>query len=344
MYSNNRIRRQYLKRTYGMYAILAVLILASGCTGKQTQVESKGSKKIGISKIVAHPALDQVEKGIQDELAALGITATFDVQSANGDPNTATQIASKFLSDKVDAVVAIATPTAVAAANTIKTIPVVFSVVTDPIAAGLVNSADKGLNNVTGLSDKTDIVAHLTLFRDVAKIKTLGYIYTSSEANSAASLLEIQAACKTLGLELVTQSITNSSEVKQATQAIVGRVDGVYLTTDNTVFSALPALIEIMRSAKKPIFSSDPTSAVDGGCLFASGFDYYKAGRATGTILAEVLGGKAPADIPVKYITDPTQTDLLIDLDNAALCGITVPEGVIAGANKIFKDGKLTAK
>ncbi len=331
-----------MKKTLTLLCALAALtLIASGCAAKKT---AAGTYKIGISKIVAHPALDAVEQGIQDELAARGITAEYDLQNANGDVNTATQIANKFKTDKVSAVVAIATPTAVAAANTIKDIPVIFSVITDPVGAGLVETLDKGSGNVTGLSDRTDILAHLTLFNSITPIKTLGYIYTSSEANSASSKAEVEAACAKLGITLLAQSINTSAEVKQAAETIMRRVDGIYLTTDNTVFSALPALIAVAQANKKPIFSSDTTSAQEGGCLLASGFDYYKAGRATGVLLADVLAGKKPADIPVKFLTDPSETDFLIDLDVAKALGITIPADILATAGKIFENGKLTIK
>ncbi len=334
-----------MKKTVIAAIVLAALAFA-GCAKKEAAAPAAAAKAyaVGISKIVAHPALDAVEKGIQDELAAEGIEAAFDLQNANGDVNTATQIATKFATDKVNAVVAIATPTAVAAANTIKDVPVIFSVVTDPVSAGLVSSMDRGQGNVTGVSDKTDIYSHLSLFQKVAKVKTLGYIYTSSEANSAASLEEVKAACSSLGIALVEQSITNSNEVKQATEAIIKRVDGIYLTTDNTVFSALPALVEVALANKKPVFSSDTTSAADGGCVIASGFDYYKAGRATGKILAQVLRGTAPADIPVKLLKEPSELDMLLDLDAAKVCGIALPADLVASANKIIENGKLTEK
>jgi putative ABC transport system substrate-binding protein len=333
-----------MKQSIGILAALVILATVSTGCAKNTSKADATSFTVGISKIVAHPALDATEKGIQDELAAQGLSVAFDLQNANGDVNTATQIATKFKNDKVSAVVAIATPTAVAAANAIKDIPVIFSVITDPVGAGLVGPDNKGQGNVTGLSDKIDVLQNITLFARVAKIKTLGYIYTSSEANSAASLADVKASCDKLGITLVEQTITNSSEVKQATEAIVKRVDGIYLTTDNTVFSALPSLIEVALANKKPIFSADTTSAMEGGCLIASGFDYYKAGRATGKIVADVLRGKAPADIPVKYITEPSETDLLIDLDVAKKCGIEIPKDLLDAASKIIENGKLTTK
>lgn len=326
-------------------AIVTLLALIISCTAKKQDTTQATQKiSIGISKIVAHPALDAIEQGVIDELKARNFDFTYDSQNANGDVNTATQIATKFKSDKVSAVVAIATPTAVAAANVISDIPVIFATVTDPVEAGLVTDSYMGQGNVTGSSDRIDVDDQLSLFKRVAQIETLGYIYTSSEANSASALQEVENACKVLGLKLVTQSISNSSEVKQATQAIINRVDGIYLTTDNTVFSALPALVEVALANKKPVFSADTTSAIEGGCLIASGFDYYKAGRATGVILAQVLEGADPASIPVKFFTDPSETDLLIDLDVAKICGITIPEDILANASKVFENGKLTTK
>ncbi|MBR1912685.1 MAG: ABC transporter substrate-binding protein, partial [Treponema sp.] len=134
-------------------------------------------------------------------------------------------------------------------------------------------------------------------------------------------------------------------EVKQAAESIVNRVDGVYLTTDNTVFSAIPALIAVFNKAKKPIYSADVTGAMSGGIAIASGFNYYKAGRATGDIIKEiVIDGKKPAQIPVKFMTKPSDKDLLLDLDVLTECGITIPQSYINQANMIFENGHLTNK
>jgi len=298
---------------------------------------------IGITKIVQHEALDAIEKGIQDQMAIRGIQATYDLQNANGDLNTAAQIANKFKNEKVAVAVGIATPSAVALANTIKDIPVVFSTVTDPVGAKLVSSLDRGEGNVTGLSDAIPTIDHIGMFQQIAGIKTLGYIYTSSEANSISSLALVEEGCKKYGITLVTQSINVSADLRQAAQAIIGRVDGIYITTDNTVFSALPALIQVCSDAKKPIFSADVTGALQGGCMIASGFNYYKAGLATGDIVADILGGKNPADIPVKLLT-PQEMDLLFDLDAAANCGIKIPQDLLDKAVYIYQNGKLTQK
>ena len=307
---------------------------------------SSNSEKmtIGIAKIIQHPALDQVEKGIIDVITEAGIESDFDLQNANGDVNTAAQIANKYNQEKVAVAVGIATPVAVALANTIEEIPVVFGTITDPIGAGLVTTLEHGENNITGMSDAIPSKEHIKLFAEIAGIKTLGYIYTANEANSVSALELVKQGCQEAGIELVTQSITTSMEVKQASEAIINRVDGLYLTTDNTVFSALPSLIQVFEKAKKPIFSGDVTGALEGGCLIASGFDYYKAGRATGDMVVAILNGAKPSEMPVKFMTDTKDSELLIDLDAAKNCNISIPEEYIEQANYIFENGTLTRK
>lgn len=322
-------------------AVMAVFTALALLTAKA----KKDSKvKIGIAKIVQHPALDAIEQGIQDRLAQLGIEAEYNLQNANGDVGTAAQIAALYKSQKVDYAVGIATPVAVALANTIKNKPVIFSCVTDPVGAGLVTDVNSGYRNVTGLSDAIPTVEHIKIFAQIAGIKTLGYIYTSNEANSISSLELVKKGCEQAGIKLVSQSITKSDEVKQAADSIVSRVDGLYLTTDNTVFSALASVIGVFNKAKKPIFSGDVTGAQQGGIFMASGFNYYKAGLATADIIAELIGGKKPASIPVKFITKPEDSDLLFDLDTAKECGITIPEDYLSKANMIYQGGKLTTK
>jgi putative ABC transport system substrate-binding protein len=316
-------------------ALLLCAAVMFSCTGK------KGDEVlIGIAKIVQHEALDACEQGIQDSLEIRGIKAKFDLQNANGDLTTATQIANKFKNDNVKVAIGIATPVAVALANTIKDIPVVFSTVTDPVGANLVSSLSKGEGNVTGLSDALPTEDHINMFMQITGLKTLGFIYTSSEANSITDLKNVEAACQRLGLTLVSQSINTSADLRQAAQTIIGRVDGIYISTDNTVFSALPALIQVAQNAKKPIFSGDVTGALNGGCMIASGFNYYTAGIVTGNIVADILEGKNPADIPVRLLA-PDEMDLLIDLDAAANCGIKIPDELVAQANYIFQDGRL---
>lgn len=330
-----------------MKKLLTVSLAAALCLSSVAAApKAKKAKqvKIGIAKIVQHVALDDIEKGVIDAVKAAGIDAKFDLQNANGDVNTANQIAAQFRDERVDVAVGIATPVAIALANTMKDTPIVFGTVTDPLGAGLVKTLEHGERNVTGMSDELPSVEHIKLFKKIAGIKTLGYIYTASEDNSLSGLELVKKGCKEAGLELVVQSISNSSEVKQAAETIVGRVDGIYLTTDNTVFSALPSLVGVFNKAKKPIFSGDVTGAKNGGCFMASGFNYYKAGYATGEMVVQILNGKKPAEIPVRFMTKPSDSDLLFDLDAAKACGITIPQEYLDQATFIFQNGKLIEK
>ncbi len=325
-----------MKKIAKLAVVLAASALLFGCNEKSSKA------KIGIAKIQQHPALDAAEKGIIDVINEAGLDVEFDLQNANADLNTANQIALKYKDENVKVAVGIATPIAVALANTIKNSPVIFAAVTDPVGADLVSTLEHGENNVTGMSDAVPTDLHIELFAEVTGIKTLGYIYTSSEANSQTSLKLVQDACAKLGLGLVTQAISSTNEVKQAAEAIIDRVDGIYLTTDNTVFSALSGLIQVFGDARKPIFSADVTGAMTGGCLLASGFNYYKAGRATGDIIVDILkNGKKPDEIPVRFMTEPSDSDFLIDLDAAKNCGITIPSELLKQANLIFENGKL---
>lgn len=327
-----------MKKTLGIVLMAAAALTMISCNKKEE------GTKIGIAKIVQHVALDDVERGVMDAIKAAGIDAEFDLQNANGDVNTANQIAAQFKDENVKVAVGIATPVAIALANTMKDIPVVFGTVTDPLGAGLVSTLEHGEGNVTGMSDELPSKQQIKLFKEITGIKTLGYIYSSNEDNSVSSLALVEDGCKEAGLELVVQSITTSAEVKQAAEAIIDRVDGIYLTTDNTVFSALPSLVEVFNKAKKPIFSGDVTGAKNGGCFMAQGFNYYKAGYATGEMVVQILNGAKPDTIPVRFMTNAGDTDLLFDLDVAAECGIEIPAKYLEQANMIIENGKLTEK
>jgi putative ABC transport system substrate-binding protein len=299
---------------------------------------------IGISKIVAHPALDALEKGVQEGVLVEFPNARFDLQNANGEMSTASSIARKFEAENVNAAVGIATPTAQALANAIKDRPVIYCAVTDPVGAGLIRSTQKGEKNITGISDMTPVKQQIELLNRIKPIKTLGHVYCSSEAN-AVSLAEIaRQVCADLGIAFVETTVTNSAEVKQAVQTIVGRVDGIYISNDNTVVSALAAVTSVAKKQGIPVMSADPSSAETNEVLAAWGFDYYKMGRAAGRLVARILKGDKPENIPTIFMTDPSDVDLLLNLDVAAALGLTFPEDVLAVANTVIENGQLNRK
>jgi len=310
-----------------LFITLSLSVFAAG--------EKEDKTIIGISKIVAHPALDSIEQGIQDELADQGFTdIEYDLQNANGEITTAASIANKFKSSRVTVAVGIATPTAQALVNTLKDIPVVYSAVTDPVAAGIISSFDKGEEGIAGVSDLTPVKEQIMMLQRIAGIKSLGHIYSSGEANAVILAEMAEKACAELGIEFVVSTVTNSSEVKQAAQAIINKVDGIYVSTDNTVVSALSSLVDVAMKAGVPIMSADPSSTVGSDVLIAWGFNYYKVGRATGRVVADILNGKSTEDMPTVFMTDPSDTNLVINTDVAEKLGITIPADLLEIASK----------
>ncbi len=317
-------------------AVTISLVVLSGVQAKDVY--------IGISKIVAHPALDALEKGVQDGVKESFPDARFDLQNANGEMSTAASIAQKFKAENVDIAVGIATPTAQALVNAIKDRPVLFCAVTDPEGAGLVKSVQKGEKGVTGTSDMTPVKEQIELLNRIKPLKKLGHVYCAGEANSVSLAAIAGAVCKGLGIEFIETTVTNSSEVKQAVQTIAPRVDGLYLGNDNTIFSALSAVTSVAMKYKIPVMSADPSSAENADVLAAWGFDYYKMGRVTGRLAADIINGAKPVDIPTVYMTDPSDVDLLINKDVAVKLGLTFPADIVQKANKIIENGKLVSK
>ncbi len=325
---------------------LALTILAVSILWVSTVYAAGPAKKviIGISKIVSHPALDAVEKGIQDELKVSKLNVEYDLQNANGDIGTSASIANKFKSEKVALAIGIATPTAQSLVNTLKGTPVVFAAVTDPVKAGLVKSLKGGDKWVTGVSDMTPVKQQIELLLRIKKIKRLGHIYTSSEENAVVLAGIVKQACRELGIEYVETTVSKSAEVKEAAQSIIRRVDALYVSTDNTVVSAMSALADVAMKNRIPIMSADPSSAETYPVLAAWGFDYYKMGRVTGKLVAEILKGKKPEQIPTRFMTKTSDIDLLINLDVAKKLGLNIPKDIVKSANKVVQNGKLIKK
>ncbi len=319
-----------MKKITIISTVLILILLTFGC-----KEESKGIK-IGISKIVAHPALDAIEQGIIDTIKEEYPDATFDLQNANGDMSTATQIANKFKMDKVDLAIGIATPTAMALVGTLENIPVVYSAVTDPVSAGIVESLTKGEKNVAGVSDMTPVSAQIDLLNKMTPIKTLGHIYNSGEANGVALKDMAKEYCLANGIKFVEEVVTNTSEVKQAALALIKKVDGLYLSNDNTIFAALPAILEIANENNVPVMTADPQSALNGDVFAAMGFDQYKLGVASGKVALDVLNGKSTLDMPTVFLTKPSDLNFVINLDVAKKIGISIPEDIKKQATTVL--------
>ncbi|MDT3694167.1 MAG: ABC transporter substrate-binding protein [Mucispirillum sp.] len=331
-----------MKNKLYILMFLVIFILIAGCNKKAAENnDNKSAFKVGIAVINNHPALLEIEQGIIDELKAQNMNVIIDSQNANNDANIINAIASKFASDKKDLSIGIATPAAVALANSITDRPVLFATVNDPIGAGLVDSFDKGKNNVTGLCDALPIREHLKIYHSIYPFKKLGFIYNGAEKNSITMLKTTQEVCDEMGIELLPITIYNPAEVNMAAESLVSRVDAFYVVTDNTLVSGLTALITAAANNKKPIFSEDYTSAVNGGILYAIGFDYYKAGRKTGKMAVEILKGKSPDEMPVTFMEYPEESVVIVDMDRAKALNIEIPKELITENTKIIENNKI---
>ncbi|MBO4388000.1 MAG: ABC transporter substrate-binding protein [Spirochaetales bacterium] len=329
--------------------VLAVLMLtfalfALTAAGSPENKSGEKTYLIGVSKIMAHPALDQIEQGIQDYLATTDLKVTYDFQNCNGDVGTAALIAQLFKEKNADIVVGIATPPAQALANTFggSSVPVVFSAISDPVAAGFTDAHNKSLMpNICGISDKNPIKVQLDTFIKATGVKTIGMVYCSGEANGVSQMEEAGQACAELGVELVTAAVSNSAEVMTALLSIIERVDGVYVAIDNTVVSAIASVDQVCTQYAKPLFNTDTTSSEGTGFFMSWSFRYYTVGYETGRQIEKILTGQAsPESIGAVYFDNPAQFELVFNLDSAARLGLTIPDDILKSATFVVKDGK----
>jgi len=325
-----------MKRFLLIVAVMALIIpIAVGFTGC---AKEKKHYLIGISQFVEHPALDAVRNGFIDYLKEEGYVedenVTYDINFAQADFGIAAQIAEKLVGEKPDLILTIATPSSQAVVKATTEIPVVFSAVTDPVGAGLVDSLSGGGKNVTGTSDLSPVDKQLELIKEIVpNIKKLGFIYNAGESNSLTSLQQIKDEGAKLGIEIVEATVSNSSEVMMAAESLVGKVDAIHIPTDNTVVSAFEAITKVCIDNKIPLFAADVDS-VPRGAVAALAIDYYLLGKQTGRMAVEILKGKNPGEMPVETLEDLL---LYVNLDSAAKMGVTIPEDVLKKADKTFE-------
>ena len=314
----------------GFAALLAWGLIAGAASAQDVTVAT--------TAIVEHPALDATRDGVRDELAAAGYEAgknlTFTYESAQGNPGTAAQIARKLVGDKPSVIVPISTPSAQAVVAATKDIPVVFTAVTDPLGAKLVASMEKPGGNVTGMSDLSPVAKHLALIKEITpQTKTLGVPFNPGEANSVTLLELIRKHAPEQGFEVVEAPAPRSAEVLAAAQSLVGKVDAIYVPTDNTIVTALEAVVKVGVDNKLPVFAGD-TDSVPRGAIAALGFNYYDVGRQTGKMVVRVLKGENPGDIAVEGVEI---TELHVNPGMAEKMGVTLSEALLARAKMVVK-------
>lgn len=320
------------KRTF-ISAALAVIGM-----GLTAQSALAANKHVAITQIVEHPALDACRQGVQDALADAGYKVGDNLQwsyeSAQGNPATAAQVAKKFAGDSPDVIVAISTPSAQTVAASARHIPLVFTAVTDPLGAKLVKNMDKPGKLITGVSDLSPINKHMELVqRIVPGAKRLGVLYNPGEANSVTLVNLVKESAQALDMTVVEAAATKSGDVLAAARSLVGKVDVVYIPLDNTVVSALEAVIKVAEQSKLPIISGD-TDSVKRGTIAALGFNYYDVGQQTGKMVARILNGEKPGDIAVEQV----QTlELYLNPGAAERMGVTLSQTMLSQAKEVVK-------
>lgn len=294
--------------------------------------------KIGIVQIVEHPSLNQIREAFIAQLAEKGFkdgeNIKIDYQNAQGDQTNLKTICQKFVGDKSDLIVAIATPSAQAAASETNKIPILFSACTDPIGSGLVASLDKPGGNVTGTSDAVSAEKIMELARRITpNIKKIGALYNSSETNSISVVKDLKEYAAKNGMEVKEGTVTNSSEVQQVTQSLADQVDAIFSPIDNTIASAMPVVAQVAEAAKKPVYVGADSMVKDGG-LATYGINYITLGQETANMAVEILGGKDPGEMPVKTITD---VKIYVNNDTAKAIGIKIPDDILKEAAQVFE-------
>jgi putative ABC transport system substrate-binding protein len=293
---------------------------------------------VAITAIVEHPALDAAREGVRDELKAAGFeegkNLRFVYESAQGNAGTAAQIARKFVGENPDVIVPISTPSAQAVVAATQDIPVVFTAVTDPVEAKLIADREHPGGNVTGMSDMSPLAKHLELIREITPNATkIGVPYNPGEANAVTLVTILKALAPAAGFEIVEAAATKSADVQAAVQSLVGKVDVIYIPTDNTIVTALEAVLKLGEENQLPVYAGD-TDSVKRGAIAAIGFNYYDIGRQTGKIVVRVLNGEKPGDIAVQGVEI---TELFVNPGSAARMGVTIPEATIARAKEVVQ-------
>ncbi len=334
------MKKGSLRRMLGIGLSLVLALGLAGCgstasSPKETpQGAAQGSSeekqvKIGIIQIVEHPALDAARQGFLDALKANGYEVDknlkLEYQNAQNDQSILNSIAQKFASSDLDLILAIATPSAQAMASATDEIPILITAVTDPVEAKLVDSMDKPGGNISGTTDMNPIKEQLDLLKKlVPDAKTVGVIYNAAEVNSEVQVRIVKEEAPALGLEIVETTVSSSADVLQAAQSLIGKVNAIYVPTDNMVVSAAQSVVQVANENKIPLISGE-SSVVDAGGLGTIGINYTNLGAQTGEMALRILDGAKPADMPVE---GQKNFDIVLNQEAIDLLGIEVPADI----------------
>ena len=320
----------------GLMLTLALGVM--GCGGDKKEAPKKAEKvNVGIVQLVEHAALDAANKGFVEGLASKGYkegqNITYDRQNAQADQSNLQNIAHRFVNNKVNLICAIATPAAQTVANVTSDIPIVATAVTDYKTAKLVKDNAKPGTNVTGTTDMNPVEQQLDLLlKVVPNAKSVGTIYCSSEVNSQLQVDILKKAATAKGVTIKEATVSNVNDIQQAARSLVGKVQAIYVPTDNVLASAMPTLVSVTEEAKLPVICGEGGMVKAGG-LATLGVDYYKLGFQAGEMAADILSGKSkPADMAIQA---QKEFKAMVNLKEAEKIGLKVPEDVLKGAELV---------
>ena len=333
------------KRMLAMMLGLTMMASMVGCGNSSSKEAEDPDNKvytIGISQFAEHGSLDNCREGfiegLKEEGFVEGENLKIEVKNAAADMGTATQIAQSFVSDKVDLICAIATPAAQAAYNAAmeKEIPVVYSAITNPVAAELATEDKMPVGKVTGTSDILPVEAQLKMIREILpEAKTIGILYTTSEANSVYTIEQYESLASDYGFTIEKKGINTSADISLAAEDLLGKVDCLTNLTDNTVVSSLPTILDMANEKNIPVFGSE-IEQVKIGCLAAEGIEYINLGIQTGKMAAKILKGEANAS--EMAFESLTENSLYVNEKVAENLGINVPDTMKERAVESFTE------
>lgn len=323
-----------------LFAAVAAMSLLAGCassTGASSSTSStEKSYKVGLAQLVDHPSLNTIRDAILDEFDKQGYkdgeNIKIDYQNAAGKTASLDSIMSGYQADGDDAIIAIATPTAMSAQNYANEIPVIFSAVSDPAGAGLVETLEAPGGNITGTSDEVQVEQIIDLMLQLSpEVKTVGVLYNAGEANSVSNITRFKEYAKSKGLTVKEKTGTDTTTLQQAAQALMPEADAIFSPNDNTVATAMTSLGQMAKEAGIPYYVGADSMVATGG--FATvGIDYEQLGRETAKMTIEVLNGAKPATMPVKVFKDNLNVyvneDVLKALESNGKVKVELPAGM----------------
>ena len=315
-----------MKRIIALLLVAIMMFAFAGCSENKNKEDSV--LKIGIIQYMSHPSLDNCYNGIISALENSGIEYTVDYQTGSSSSADAdcTNFAKNMVAANYDMIIAIATPAAKAAfaATDDTEIPVIFCAVSDPIAAGLVESMEAPGYICTGTSDVLDLEAQVAIIKAMQPdVKSIGILYTSSEDNSITNLKNFKSVCDKENIEVVATAVQGASDIPSAAEELASKVDCINNFTDNNVVNNLSVVLSAADKYGIPVYGSEEEQVVN-GCLASVSIDYVALGKVTGEMAVEVLNGADASAMPVKTITEATP---IINSSVLKKLGLSIPEG-----------------